>query len=94
MIKELLKNEKFVKKLEAIDEELKRIKENKGDFSLHFPKFILIMESLLKIHHPKGSVTFDYVNHYEKLKEIRDKLWEEGHENLVFTYIKNKLLNY
>jgi hypothetical protein len=46
MIKELLKNEKFVKKLEIIDEELKRTKENKSDFSFIVPILFLILENL------------------------------------------------
>jgi hypothetical protein len=93
MIKELLNNETFVKKLEQIAQEFETIKEGKGDFSFFLPKFILCLEGLMKIYHPKGSNTFDYVVEYEKLREIKNKVWKESHEELVFKKVVNKLAN-
>ena len=101
MIKDLLNNETFVKKLEQIAEEFQTLKEGKGDFKFFLPKFILCMEGLMKIYHPNGSNTFEYVLQYEKfvverekLKQIKDKVWVEGHEKIVFDEVINKLLNY
>lgn len=101
MIKELLKNEAFVKKLEAIAQELEVMKETKGDFGFFLPKLILNIEGLMKMYHKDGSNTFDYVIQYdkfvierEKLKQIKDKVWENGHENKAFSEVITKLLNY
>ena len=51
MINTLLKNEAFVKKIEAIAQELEVMKETKGDFGFFLPKLILNIEGLMKMYH-------------------------------------------
>ena len=69
MINELLKNEAFVKKIEAIAQELEVMKETKGDFSFFLPKLIINIEALLKMYHFNGSNTFDYAVNFLDTKD-------------------------
>ena len=67
MINKLLTNDAFVKKLEAIAQELEVMKETKGDFEFFLPKLILNIEGLMKIYHKDSSNAFDYMIEYDEV---------------------------
>jgi hypothetical protein len=81
MINELLKNEAFVKKIEAIAQELEVMKETKGNFGFFLPKFILNIEGLMKLYHTNGSNAFDYMVEYDEVSvqnaELKRKYIED-----------------
>jgi len=91
----MLKNELFVKKLEKIANELEYLTTSEADFSFLLPKLLLNIEGLMKMYHPDGSNSFDYFVIFDAifktLKDIEHKIWKDGHENMVFETIKNKL---
>lgn len=74
MIKQLLKNETFVKKLEQIAEELNTIKDAKGNFDFLLPKLLINIEGLMKIYHKDGSNTFDYVTKHTDTFDEKEKI--------------------
>ena len=77
MITTLLKNEIFVKQLERIARELEYLLEDEADFSFFFPKLLLNIEGLMKMYHPGGSNTFDYMTTFDDViiqnEELKDR---------------------
>lgn len=99
---ELLHNEKVVKLLENIDNQLVELKESNADLSNVWPSIIMMLEMILTKHN-KSTIT----NIIYKKKEIQDLLLyiDSSYENkskieqkitdyLESSVIKNKKLNY
>jgi hypothetical protein len=96
---ELLHNEKVVKILEKIDNELSDLKESNGDLSSVFPSVIFMLEMIVQKEYEDFLKEVEikknnYLAYLDSSSDNKSKVEKDITEYLKKEIIKNKKLNY
>ena len=89
---ELLHNEKVVRLLEKIDNELKDITEPSTESNATFYKIIMIVETLLKnVKHPNSHIGNYFQRYHENQRDIDDYNEDIKMKGVEISKLKNKI---